>query len=106
MDNLKLFPLLTAEAIQEYNKTKNNLYLYSSRNNRGYSLDGFAANLCHRFDGTRTLEVIIHDFEEELALEKNYYQEEINTLLQDLQNNSLIEFLDQPKTSKTSAKAE
>lgn len=105
MDKLKLFPLLTAEPIQEYNKSKTHLYLYSSRNNRGYSLDGFAANLCHRFDGTKNLETIIQDFETDMSLEKNYYQDEIVSLLLDLQNNSLVDFLEQPKSSK-SAKVE
>jgi len=98
LDKLKLFPILTAEPIQEYNNSKSNLYIYSRNNNRGYSLDGFAANLCHRFDGTKNLESIIRDFEAELQIEKNYYQEEIETLLHDLQNNSLIDFLEQPKT--------
>lgn len=99
MEHLKQYPLLTAEPIQEYNKSKSNLYLYSSRNNRGYSLDGLAANLCHRFDGTKNLETIIRDFEKEMEIEANFYQEEIASLILDLQNNSLVDFLDHPKTS-------
>jgi hypothetical protein len=97
MDKLKLFPLLTAEPIQEYNKNKSSFYVFNKLNNRGYALDGFAANLCQRFDGTKSLELIITDFEKELEIEKNYYQNEIETLLQDLQLNSLVEFLELPK---------
>lgn len=103
MDKLKLFPLLIADPIQDYNKNKSSFYIFNSRSNRGYSIDGLAANLCQRFDGTKNLESIISEFEKEMAIEKNYYQNEIESLLQDLQNNSLIEFLDLPKTS---AKAE
>ncbi|MGZ3807160.1 MAG: hypothetical protein ACXVCE_03680 [Bacteriovorax sp.] len=100
MDKLKLFPILMAEPIQEYNKTKSNLYIFNSSSNRGYMLDGFAANLCHRFDGTKSLESIILEFEREMGLKTNFYKEEIDSLLQDLQVNSLIEFLNFPKLSK------
>jgi len=98
MDKLKLFPLLTADPIQDYNKNKSNFYIFSSRNNRGYSLDGIAANLCHRFDGSKNLETIIREVELENSLQENFYQSEIESLIQDLQNNSLIEFLESPKT--------
>ncbi len=98
MNKLKLFPLLTADPIQDYNKNKSQLYIFSSRTNRGYSLDGIAANICHRFDGTKNLETVIREVERENSLEENYYQKEIEALLLDLQNNSLIEFLELPRT--------
>ncbi|MDD4973890.1 MAG: PqqD family protein [Bacteriovorax sp.] len=100
MDQLKLFPVLTAEPIQEYSKNKPNYYIFNSRSNRGYMLDGFAANLCQRFDGAKSLEVIIQEFENEMDLRKDSYKKEIDTLLQDLHDNSLIEFLNSPKPTK------
>ena len=102
MDKLKLFPMLLADPIQDFNKNKSNFYIFNSKNNRGYKLDGFAANLCHRFNGLKALEQIIKEFETEMNLESNYFNEEIDILLTDLKNNSLIEFHDTPQTLKES----
>lgn len=102
MDKLKLYPILLADPIQEYNKSKSVFYLFNTASNRGYKLDGFAANLCHRFNGNKSLEEVIKEFESEMNLQSNYFLEEIDVLLTDLQNNSLIEFRDSPQTSKES----
>lgn len=96
MDKLKLFPILLADPIQDYNKNKSHFYIFNSKNNRGFKLDGFAANLCHRFDGKKSLEEIIKDFEVEMNLESDYFSQEIAVLISDLQNNSLVEFHSTP----------
>jgi hypothetical protein len=100
MDKLKIFPILLADPIQDYNKNKSHFYIFNSKNNRGYKLDGFAANLCHRFNGIKSLEQIIKEFEVEMDLQSNYFNEEIDVLLTDLQNNSLLEFHNTPQTLK------
>lgn len=102
MDNLKLFPVLLADPIQEYNKNKSSFYIFNSKNNRGYKLEGFAANLCHRFNGVKTLEQIIKEFENEMNLKANYFNEEIEVLITDLHKNSLIEFHNSPQALKES----
>lgn len=100
MDKLNLFPKLLAEPIQDFNKSKSLYYIFNSQNNRGYKLDGFAANLCTRFDGLKSLQQIIKEFESEMNLKENYFQKEIGDLLIDLQNNSLIEFYNSPYVAK------
>jgi hypothetical protein len=102
MDKLKLFPILLAEPIQGYDKNKSHFYIFNSKNNRGYKLDGFAANLCQRFNGIKSLEEIIKEFEVEMDLQSNYFTEEIDVLLTDLQNNSLLEFHNSPQSLKES----
>ena len=92
MENLKLFPLLLADPILEYDGNRPNFYIFNSANNRGYKLDGYAANLCHRFNGSKSLEEVIREFESEMNIEKNYFNAEISALIADLKNNSLIEF--------------
>lgn len=92
MENLKLYPILLADPIQDYNKNKSHFYIFNSKNNRGFKLDGFAANLCHRFDGKKSLEEIIKDFEKEMNLNSDYFSDEIEVLINDLQNNSLVQF--------------
>lgn len=99
MDKLKLYPILLADRIQEYSESKSVFYIFNSKNNRGYKLDGFAANLCNRFNGAKSLEQIIKEFEGEMKLSPNYFDQEISSLLNDLQTNSLIEFRDLPQTS-------
>jgi hypothetical protein len=100
MDKLKLYPILLADPIQDYNKNKSYFYIFNSQNNRGYKLDGFAANLCHRFNGIKSLEQVIKEFEIDMDLKSNYFNEEIDVLLTDLQKNSLIEFHNSPQTLK------
>lgn len=100
MDKLKLFPMLLAEPIQDFNKSKSQFYIFNSQNNRGYKLDGFAANLCYRFDGKKSLEEIIKELESEMNLQENYFLKEISALLTDLQNNSLVEFHNSPQAIK------
>lgn len=100
MDKSKLYPVLLAEPIQDYDQNKSFLYIFNSRNNRGYKLDGFAANLCYRFDGIKSLEQVIKEFETDMELQSDYFKEEIDVLLADLQNNSLIEFHQAPQILK------
>lgn len=100
MDKLKLYPILLADPIQEYNKSKSTFYIFSSKNNRGYQLDGYAANLCHRFNGLKSLEEIVQEFEKEMDLGTGYFKDEINVLLHDLQSNALIEFHSSPQILK------
>jgi hypothetical protein len=102
MDKLKLFPKLLADPIQEYNKSKTHLYIFNSKNNRGYKLDGLAANLCFRFDGKKSLEQVIKEFEVEMELQPNSFSSDIESLLVDLQNNSLLEYLELPQLLKES----
>jgi hypothetical protein len=100
MENLKLFPLLLADPILEYDNQRSNFYIFNSANNRGYKLDGYAANLCQRFDGSKSLEEIIREFESEMNLQSNYFNDEITVLINDLKNNSLIEFHQSAQVAK------
>lgn len=102
MDKLLLFPILLADPIQDYDKNKSHYYIFNSQNNRGFKVDGFAANLCQRFNGKKSLELIIKEFETDMNLETNYFNDEIDVLLTDLQNNSLIEFHSSPLTLQES----
>lgn len=91
MNNAKLYPKITAQVFNSPNN-KDEYFLFNTATNRGFAVDGYAAILCKKFNGEKTLEEIVKNFESEQKLESGEFSEEISTLLSDLEKNRLITF--------------
>jgi hypothetical protein len=99
-NKLNKFPFITAEFLGK-NKTEGqaNCYLFNSVTNRGYSVEGLAAILCKSFDGTNDLLTCIKTLESDYELAENAFEQDIDHLIKDLEDNGLVEFLDSKKES-------
>ncbi len=98
MENINRFPKLTSVVLnQEFNnKDPYTDYLFNPNTNKGYSVNGLAALFCRELDGKRSLSKIITEFESHYELAPGRFTKEIETLLFDLENNKLVEFLNSP----------
>lgn len=99
MDKMRSYPAITAEILNQ-NSTEETaeFFLFNSKSNKGFSVQGLAALLCKNFDGKHTLADLISNLEKDYAIEPNTFNKEINNLIHDLESNGLVEFTDAPKT--------
>ena len=94
MKQSHLFPKISAETFSSPNN-RDEFYLFNTSTNKGFSIDGFAAVLCRHFNGEKNLVDAIRSFEILSKLEVGEFDDEIENLIQDLQDNSLLVFLDE-----------
>lgn len=98
MEILDLYPEIFAEPLAGGRKENlQTYYLFNSKINRGYVVDGLAALFCRKIDGKKTLRNLIEEFENEYELEKGKFHKEINDLIHDLEKNHLLNLLKTPK---------
>ena len=91
MKQHELFPKISAQIFKSPNNQEE-FFLFNTSTNKGFAIDGFAAVLCKKFTGDRTLSEVIAEFEAEQKLEKNEYETEITELLAELEKNRLLVF--------------
>lgn len=91
MKQHELFPKISAQIFKSPNNPEE-FFLFNTSTNKGFAIDGFAAILCKKFTGDRTLKEVITEFETEQKLDKNEYQTEISDLLAELEKNRLLVF--------------
>lgn len=98
MSKMGTYPLIKAEILGK-NKTEDqaSFFLFNSETNRGYSVDGLAALLCKRFDGTKTLQELVAELEADYELEPHKFDKDVSMLIQDLENNGLVTLSLTPK---------
>ena len=86
-----LYPKISAQIFPS-NTSKDEFFLFNSSTNRGFAIDGFAALLCKRFTGDRKLSEIIIEVEKEQNLSSGLFNNEIESLLTEMESNKLIVF--------------
>lgn len=86
-----LFPKISAQIFKSPNNTEE-FFLFNTTTNKGFAIDGFAAVLCKKLTGDRTLNEVIAEFEIEQKLAKDEYKTEISDLLTELEKNRLLVF--------------
>lgn len=101
MKQAQLFPKISAQVLNSPNN-KDEYFLFNASTNKGFSIDGLAADLCKKFNGEMTLEQTIKTFEIEQQLKMGEFESEIDSLIQDLEKNCLLVFLEeaQPTVKK------
>ncbi len=73
--------------------------MFNSSTNQGFAVDGLAAIFCKKFAGDKLLSVIVSEFEKEQNIKSGLYNNEIENLLIELENNKLITFLTEAQPS-------
>ncbi len=98
MEKINQFPKLTSVVLnREFNNNDPYTdYLFNPSTNKGYSVNGLAALFCRELDGKKSLSEIISNFENHHDLKPGKFTSEIETLIFDLEQNQLIEFLSSP----------
>ncbi|MBC7428446.1 MAG: hypothetical protein H7336_07540 [Bacteriovorax sp.] len=94
MKKSHLFPKISAQIFNSPS-TIDEFYLFNTSSNKGFAIDGFAADLCKKFIGEATLAETVRSLEIESKLKEGEYEEEIDNLILELERNSLIEFFEE-----------
>ncbi len=92
------YPKLEAQIFPS-NTSREELFLFNSNTNRGFSLDGVAADICKKFTGDRKLSEIVTEVEMERKIESGLFNKEIDDLLNELENFKLVSFHENPQSS-------
>ena len=86
MKHGQLYPKISAQILNSPNN-KDEYFLFNPSTNKGFSVDGLAADLCKKFNGEMTLDQTIKTFEVEQQLKAGEFNSEIDNLIQDLEKN-------------------
>lgn len=98
MEYMDKYPLISAESLDGNSRQENQFsyFLFNSQTNKGYSVDGLAALLCKQMNGKKKLRDLVKDLEAEYEIESGHFDKEIQTLMKDLSDNSLVIFNETP----------
>lgn len=98
MKYANFYPKLEAQIFPS-NTSREELFLFNSSTNRGFSLDGVAADICKKFTGDKKLSDIVSEVESERKLVSGLFNKEIDDLLNELENFKLVSFHEDPQSS-------
>ncbi len=90
MDISSNYILLKAELLSTDNKNPNEVFLFNSSTNRGFLVEGIAAQLCKKMDGKKTFDELIKEFESEHNTSVKKFEKDIEKFVSDLIQNDLI----------------
>lgn len=92
MNYLNQYPVVIAEFLSKSDRPDGKVYLFNKCTNKGFQLDNLAALLVQKFNGKRSLRELISELEFEVQADQGMYDNEIESLIEDLLKNELIEF--------------
>jgi hypothetical protein len=97
MPNKDQYPVLVAEILHEKDDPPSTL-LYDTKRETGYLVEGLASRLCKSFNGRFNLQQAINLWAKETNSSESDYRSEINTFLDNLEEQGLIKWLEKSLT--------
>jgi hypothetical protein len=88
-------PFLTADIIKT-SPDKREIHIYSHESDTGFEVEGYAAILCSRFIGDKSMEQLIGDMVAEFQLPENEFSADAISFASELESLNLIRWLDYP----------
>jgi hypothetical protein len=95
MNNGQRTPFLTADVVKT-SPGKREIHIYNPETEEGFVVDGYAAVLCARLYGERTLDQVITGMITEFQLPEKEFTEDAYKFILELESLKVIRWLEQP----------
>jgi len=94
MYNKDKYPVLIAGKLDKKSINSSHIFLFNSKTNRGYQVEGLAALFIYQFDGQRSVATLLDELEQKYNIEKGKFDSEVDAVIEDLLKFELIELRD------------